>query len=382
MWLPKLKELAKKEPTIVYSQHESISGILGLFNCIRKEPNANKLKCVFIDDENAPPFDINSDFYKAQLEKGLAMNVYRDGAWGSYKHFLLSPSYERRPQELSCYVNGLVRGDLSSIKWLQSPLGGSSLVKVQYASLNFRDVMLATGKLAVETMGEKRFDQLCCMGIEFAGITDDGRRVMGMKHSGALTTLVEADDVLLWDCPDDWSLAEAATVLCVYATVYAAFFITTKIEAGKSILIHAGSGGIGLSAIRVAFAYGLEVFTTVSTEEKKNYLLSEFPQIKAENIGNSRDLSFEDLVMKRTNGKGVDFVLNSLAEEKLLASIRCLAVKGTFLEIGKFDIVNDNKLGMGEFLRELTFHVVLLDSMFTASYDERMVRTLLLPHSN
>lgn len=56
-----------------------------------------------------------------------------------------------------------------------------------------------------------------------------------------------------------------------------------------------------------------------------------------------------------------------------MASIRCLAVKGTFLEIGKFDIVNDNKLGMGEFLRELTFHVVLLDSMFTASYDERMV---------
>jgi fatty acid synthase len=49
--------------------------------------------------------------------------------------------------------------------------------------------------------------------------------------------------------------------------------------------------------------------------------------------------------MSETNGRGVDLVLNSLAEEKLQASVRCLAPRGRFLEIGKFDLQNNNLLG-------------------------------------
>lgn len=49
--------------------------------------------------------------------------------------------------------------------------------------------------------------------------------------------------------------------------------------------------------------------------------------------------------MMETDGRGVDLVLNSLAEEKLLASVRCLAKSGRFLEIGKFDLANNNPLG-------------------------------------
>ena len=68
-------------------------------------------------------------------------------------------------------------------------------------------------------------------------------------------------------------------------------------------------------------------------------------QLTDHNIGNSRDTSFEQLVMSETNGRGVDLVLNSLAEEKLQASVRCLAPGGRFLEIGKFDLENNNYLG-------------------------------------
>lgn len=49
--------------------------------------------------------------------------------------------------------------------------------------------------------------------------------------------------------------------------------------------------------------------------------------------------------MKETDGRGVDLVLNSLAEEKLQASVRCLAKGGRFLEIGKFDLAKNNTLG-------------------------------------
>jgi fatty acid synthase, animal type len=188
-------------------------------------------------------------------------------------------------------------------------------------------------------------------------------------------THVLSDEALTYKVPNDWTLAEAATVPCVYGTVYSAFFLTAKIQKGNSVLIHAGSGGVGLAAIRVAFAYGLEVFTTVSNEEKKNFLLNEFPQLKADNIGNSRDVSFEDMIMTRTNGKGVDYVLNSLSQEKLQASIRCLGKGGKFLEIGKFDMENDTKIGLNSFLNELSFHAVMVDKTICGAIEGKLVKT-------
>ena len=164
----------------------------------------------------------------------------------------------------------------------------------------------------------------------------------------------------------------AASVPLVYYTVYMAFFRTIQIEKGKSILIHSGCGGVGLAAIQVAFSYGLEVFTTVGTAEKRNYLLATFPLLKAENIGNSRDTSFERMISLRTKGKGVDYVLNSLSEEKLHASIRCLGMNGVFLEIGKFDIVNRTKIDMGHLAKRVNFKAVFFDDLALDSYELRV----------
>jgi fatty acid synthase len=78
-----------------------------------------------------------------------------------------------------------------------------------------------------------------------------------------------------------------------------------------------------------------------------------FSQLTDRNIGNSRDTSFEQLIMLETNGRGVDLVLNSLSEEKLEASLRCLATGGRFLEIGKFDLANNKQLGKIRFVNLL-----------------------------
>jgi len=78
-------------------------------------------------------------------------------------------------------------------------------------------------------------------------------------------------------------------------------------------------------------------------------------QLTDHNIGNSRDTSFEQLIMSEINGRGVDLVLNSLAEEKLQASVCCLAPGGGFLEIGKFDIDNNCSLGRLYFIKLFNF---------------------------
>lgn len=81
-------------------------------------------------------------------------------------------------------------------------------------------------------------------------------------------------------------------------------------------------------------------------------------------IGNSRDTSFEQLILKQTGGRGVDIVLNSLSKEKVQASLRCLAKGGKFLEIGKYDLSNESPLHLQLFEKNVSFHGVHLDSLF------------------
>lgn len=96
-----------------------------------------------------------------------------------------------------------------------------------------------------------------------------------------------------------------------------------------------------------------------------------------ENIGNSRDSSFEKLIMRNTKGRGVDFVLNSLSEDKLLASVRCMARGGIFLEIGKFDIMNNSSLGMNVFEKEITFRAVFADNLISMPMERRIIHELI-----
>ena len=380
-WIEELKNEILKGPIIAYAEKDEISGIIGLVNCIRREPNGINLKCVFINDHRAPEFNIKNHFYKCQLEKGLAMNVFQNGQWGHFKHVLLKQENNSTPRLDHCFADCLKKGDLSSLTWLRGSYDVTSpklnLVLIHYASLNFKDIMLTTGQLTTDDYGSGRLklNQHCDLGYEFSGLFNN-RRVMGLCLSGAFATHIEADRNLLWDCPDDWSLEQAATVPYAYATVYSAFFLKANIEKGKTILIHAGSGGVGLAAIRVAIAYGLKVFTTVSSEEKKKFLLKEFPQLKYENIGDSRNVTFEDLIIDQTDGEGVDYVLNSLSGDKLHASIRCLGTGGKFLEIGKFDMSHNMKIGLEDFLKEISFSSISVDNVIRARSETKVVRII------
>ena len=168
---------------------------------------------------------------------------------------------------------------------------------------------------------------------------------MGLMDAKGLATSALVPKQSILQVPKAWSLEQAATVPVVYATVLYALVIRGHIRKGEKVLVHSGSGGIGQAAITVALGYNCEVFTTVGTEDKKQFLLNKFPKLTADHISNSHDLSFERDILRVTQGYGVDIVLNSLAEDKLQASLRLLAAHGRFLEIGKYDLANDTTLG-------------------------------------
>ncbi|EHB09358.1 Fatty acid synthase [Heterocephalus glaber] len=349
------------------------SGVVGMVNCLRKEPGGHRIRCILLSNlsstSRVPKMDPGSAELQKVLEKDLVMNVYRDGAWGAFRHFLLG---QDKPEEQTthAFVNVLTRGDLSSIRWVCSPLKyaqptspETQLCTVYYASLNFRDIMLATGKLSADAIPGKSLNRDCLLGMEFSGRDALGRRVMGLVPSEGLATSVLVPSAFLWDVPSSWTLEEAGSVPVVYSTAYYALVVRGRLRHGESVLIHSGSGGVGQAAIAVALSLGCRIFTTVGSAEKRAYLQSRFPQLDETSFANSRDTSFEQHVMLHTGGKGVDVVLNSLAEEKLQASVRCLAQHGRFLEIGKFDLSNNHPLGMAIFLKNVTFHGILLDAL-------------------
>lgn len=133
---------------------------------------------------------------------------------------------------------------------------------------------------------------------------------------------------------------------------------------GDKVLIHAGSGGVGQAAIHLALHEGCEVFTTVGTPRKRKFILSHFPQIKEDHIGNSRDCSFEKMIIDETHGEGVDIILNSLSGQQLLTSVNCLARGGRFLEIGRTSLIADEPLGMEPFLKEISFQCIMSDLLW------------------
>ncbi|XP_071547019.1 fatty acid synthase-like [Panulirus ornatus] len=371
-WVPVLKErvLGPSEDIVwLLSSGEPASGILGLVNCLRREPGGEKIRCVFVPEGKAV---VKSDL----LSRDLAINVCQNSVWGTYRHLPLSQLAPHPSRH--ALLNVAMRGDLASLTWFQmgsqepSDGGDQSMLAcdVYYAPLNFRDVMLATGKLPPDALPGDLAMKECILGLEFAGFSK-GKRVMGLVAAGGLATSVEADPLLTWPVPASWSLKDASTVPVVYATAYYALVVRGGLRAGESVLIHAGSGGVGQAAISIALARSCTVYTTVGSTQKKAFLQKRFPQLKDENFANSRDGTFEYAVLERTGGHGVDVVLNSLAGDLLQASVRCLKQHGRFLEIGKADLSNNTALGMAIFLKNVTFHGILLDSLFDASPEER-----------
>lgn len=382
-WVTELKEKVKEyqeKPTghniWVVSERNPLSGVMGAIKCLRQEPGGASLRCLFNAGANdRVTFDLNDPRYDDIVQKGLVMNVIKNGQLGSYRHVSIPQGYLSPTLDTPhAYLNVLTRGDLSSLRWVESSLNfwndaKDSLKKgemchVYYCPLNFRDIMLAIGKLPPDAIPGDLATAECLLGLEFAGRDGQGNRVMGLVPAMGMATSVIVDPNFLWRIPDSWTLEQASTVPVAYSTAYYALVVRGNLQPGESVLIHSGSGGVGQAAISIALSMSCEVFTTVGSDEKREYLKNRFPQLTDSCFSNSRDTIFEHDILEATNGRGVDVILNSLAEEKLQASVRCLAYHGRFLEIGKYDLSSNNPLGMSAFLKNITFHGILLDALF------------------
>ncbi|GFS06965.1 fatty acid synthase-like, partial [Elysia marginata] len=325
------------------------NGMLGFFNCLRLEPGSERVRCVQVTNltksgASVPDLSPGSAEFKHLMEKDLVVNVYRDGVWGTYRHLAITDE-QRQNRHLTEYAfaDTLTPGDLSTLNWVSSPLimqvtsgkeNDFELCTVYFAGVNSRDLALASGKLRRDDLPAAMFYKEGVLGIEFSGRDTKGKRVMGLCAPPALATSVLCARSCLWSVPQHWSLEEAVTVPVAYSIAYYALVVRGHLRQGDTVLIHQGGSDVGQAAITIALNSGCDIFISTSGAAEIVSLKSMFPRLKDRNFCSFTDASFERHIKKETTGKGVDIVLNSTSGELLRASLRLLASRGRFLNLG------------------------------------------------
>jgi NADPH:quinone reductase-like Zn-dependent oxidoreductase len=175
-------------------------------------------------------------------------------------------------------------------------------------------------------------------------------------------TVVTETKLLCEKLPDELSFADGASMQIAFLTAIYSLIDVGRLEKGNSILIHSGAGGVGIAAIQIAQMLEAKVYTIVSSDEKVQYLMSTF-KIPRNQIFNSRSVSFMNDLMRETEGKGVDLILNSLSGELLHATWQCVAKWGMMIEIGKRDLLGRGKLDMEVFLANRSYCCVDMDQI-------------------
>ncbi|GAB2703591.1 SDR family NAD(P)-dependent oxidoreductase [Nocardia thraciensis] len=243
-----------------------------------------------------------------------------------------------------------------------APAAGEIRIAVRVAGLSYHDVRQANGTLtydpAAETGTGYRPGLECVGTVTAVGSPDTGfrpgDRVLALTPSGAFASHLVVPATHAAPVPDHVRDADAATLPLVYFTVDHSLRTLARLAPGETVLVHAGSGGIGLMALQFARARGARVIATAGTPAKRDLLRL----CGVDDVLDSRSLTFADEVLRRTGGRGVDVVLNSLSGAALQRSLELLAPGGRFIELGKRDVEDDNPLPMRPLARNISLFAV------------------------
>jgi NADPH:quinone reductase-like Zn-dependent oxidoreductase len=264
---------------------------------------------------------------------------------------------------------GLDKLSLDEVE-VPNPGPGQVLVRVHAVSLNFRDLLVATGKynpkqrmpliLCSDGAGEvvaagpdaSRFQ----MGDRVAGIfmqkwltgpatRESGASALGGAIDGMLTGYRVLDEEGLVAMPEQLSYEQAATLPCAAVTAWNALTETSCLRAGDTVLV-LGTGGVSVFAIQFAKAMGARIIVTSSSDEK----LARAREAGAtDTINYNSNPEWEKEVFRLTDKRGVDCVVEVGGAGTLPRSIRSLRVGGHIAVIGNLSGL-DAQINLGALL--------------------------------
>lgn len=216
---------------------------------------------------------------------------------------------------------------------VQEPTAGDGQVVVDLhaAGVSFPDLLQTrSGYQVVRPLP-------CTLGSEGAGVVRSaphgsglvpGQRVAVLSVAGAWQETVAVHPSMVFPLPDRVSLTAASGMLLNYLTVHFALDERARHRPGETVLVHGAAGGVGVAALQVAAALGLETIAVVSTDEKAAVA-------KANRATHTIPVDgFKDRALELTAGRGVDIVLDPVGGDRFTDSIRSLAPNGRVVVLG------------------------------------------------
>jgi NADPH:quinone reductase len=215
------------------------------------------------------------------------------------------------------------------------PKAGEILIKVEAASLNRADLGLRKGTYRISP------DALPLIpGREFAGTVEKlgtgvneyraGQRVVAYPSFGGYAEYAVAKTSEVRPIPEGVTFAQAAATPTVFLTAWFGLLTDGALKAGEWLLIQGGSSGVGNAAIQIAKHLGAKVIATSGNEEKCRRLR----QLGADVTIDVSASDFLPEVMRVTNNRGVDVVLEMIGGEVYQKSLQALAPGGRLFSIG------------------------------------------------
>ena len=257
-----------------------------------------------------------------------------------------------------------------------TPGPGEVEVRVTATGLNFRDVMLGLGVLDAEILGEGLTSG--SLGFEFAGhvvgtgvgvaLLAAGDAVMGFGAQAFASHLTLPAD-RLFQLNEVMPAEAAAAIPVAFLTAWYGLIERAVLRRGETVLIAGAAGGVGLAALQIARAHGAIVVAAAGTPEKRALLR----RLGADHVVDSRASDVEDQV--RAAVGGVDVVLNSVAGDAMRAALRLVKPFGRFVELGKRDFLDNTRLGLRPFVRNVTYIGADIDQLLVQ--DPALVRGML-----
>lgn len=206
------------------------------------------------------------------------------------------------------------------------------LIKVHSAAVNRTDIITREGKVG--------YLENPILGVEISGVATEingkssfsvGDRVMGLVNGGGYAEFAVMPSDRAIKVPDSLSFDEAAAIPEVFLTAYQTLFWLGKLKKNETVLIHAGASGVGTAAIQLAkHISDAKVIVTAGSKRKLDFCR----ELGADVLINYKEQSFDEEVLKATNGEGVDLILDFVGADYWNKNLASIKKEGRWVLIG------------------------------------------------
>lgn len=219
-----------------------------------------------------------------------------------------------------------------------APAPGQLLVRLHAAGINPVDTYIRRGVYTrlpplPYTPGADGAGVVASVGAQVAGVAEGDRVFITGTVSGPFGSYAEyalCEPGQVHPLPDAVSFAQGAALGVPFGTAYRALMQRAAARPGETVLVHGGSGGVGTAAIQIARAAGLTVFATAGSAGGLQLLR----ELGVDRVFDHRDPDYTEAILDATGERGVDVILEMLANVNLGRDLTLLARYGRVIVVG------------------------------------------------